>query len=52
MQLQVKISENGRNNVFTSKETTKNGPSIIFRGFKVKTKVRFIFSRPKSNTKG
>ena len=40
MQLQLKMPENCRNNVFTSKQTTNKAPSTIFRGLQVGTKVR------------
>ena len=43
MQLQVKMLENSRNKVITSKQTTKKPPSNIFRAFEVGTKVRLMF---------
>ena len=52
MQLRVKIPQNSRNNIFTSRRTTNKVPSNIFRALKVGTKVRLVFSRPKNNTKG
>ena len=38
MQLQVKMPENSRNNVSTSKQTTNKAQSNIFRGLEVGTK--------------
>ena len=52
MQLRVKMPQNSRNNIFTSRKTTNKVPSNIFRALKVGTKVRLVFSRPKNNTKG
>ena len=52
MQLQVKIPQKSRNNVFRRKETTKKAPSKIFRGFEVGQKVRVVFPKTKNKTKG
>ena len=52
MQLQVKMPEKRRNNVFRRKETRKKAPSQIFRGFEVRKKVRMVFTKPKKKTKG
>ena len=43
MQIEVKIPENSRSNIFTSKETKNKVPSTIFRGFEVGTKVQPVF---------
>ena len=43
MQLQVKMLENSRNKVITSKQTTKKPSSNVFRGFEVGTKLRLMF---------
>ena len=50
MQLQVKMHEKKRNNVFASKQTTNKALSNIFRGFEVGTKVRLMLSRPNHKT--
>ena len=52
MQLQVKMTQKSRNNVFRKKQTTNKAPSKIFRGFEVGKKVRVVFPKPKNNTKG
>ena len=52
MQLQNKMPENSRNNVFTRKQTTNTVPYNIFRAFEVGTKVQLVFLRSKHNTKG
>ena len=43
MQLQVKMVVNSRTSVSTSKQTTNNAQSNVFRGFEVGTKVRLMF---------
>ena len=52
MILEVKSPEKSRNNVFTSKQTTKRTRSNIFRGLEVETNARFMFSKEEQNTKG
>ena len=52
MQLQVKMPQKSRNNVFRRKQTTNKAPSKIFRGFEVGKKVRVVFPKPKNKTKG
>ena len=52
MQLQVKMLQNSRNNVFRSKQTTNNLPPNIFRCFEVRAKVRLMFSGPNDSLKG
>ena len=52
IQFQVKMPQNRRNKLFTSKQTTNKAPSNILTGFKFGTKVRMIFSKHKHNTKG
>ena len=52
MQLQVKMPQKCRSNVFRSRQKPNKAPSNIFRGVEVGTSVRFIFTRPKHNTKG
>ena len=42
MQLQVKMPQNSRNNVFRSKQTTSSVPPNIFKGFEVRAKVRLM----------
>ena len=49
MQIEVKIPENSRNNIFTSKQTKSKVPSNIFRGFQVGTKVWSMFRKAKVN---
>ena len=51
MQLQVKMPEKSRNNLFRSKQTTNKGPSKILRGFKVGGKVRMMLSTIKQHNK-
>ena len=43
MQLEVKMQEKRRNNVFKREQTTKKQPSGIFRGLELGTKVRLLF---------
>ena len=50
MQLQVKMLQKSRNNVFRRKQTTKKVPSKIFRGFEIVKKVRMVFPKPKNKT--
>ena len=38
------------NNVFRSKEPTKNVPPDIFRGFEVRKKVRLMFGKPQKDS--
>ena len=52
IQLRVKMPQNRRNNIFTRRKTTNKIASNIFRALKVETKVGFVFSRQKNNTKG
>ena len=52
MQLEVKMPQKSRNNVFRTKETTNKAPSKIFRGFEVGEKVCVVFPKPKNKTKG
>ena len=52
MQLRVKMPQNSRNNIYTSRKTTNKVPSNIFRSLEVGTNVQLVFSRPKNNTKG
>ena len=52
MQLQVKMPQKSRNKVFGKKQRTNKAPSKIFRGFKVRKKVRVVFPNPKNKTKG
>ena len=49
MQIEVKIPENSRNNIFTSKQTKNKLPSNTFTGFKVGTKVWSMFCKAKVN---
>ena len=49
MQIEVKIPENRRNNIFTSKLTENKLPSNTFRGFQVGTKVWSMFCKAKVN---
>ena len=51
-QLQVKMRQKTRNNVFRRKLNTNKAPSKIFRGFEVGKKVRVVFQKPKKKTKG
>ena len=51
MQVQVKIPQKSRNNVFRRKETTNKAPSKIFRRFEVGKNVRVVFKKPKKKTK-
>ena len=51
MELQIKLKKN-KNIVLRSPLTTKKVPSKMFRGFKVRKKVRLMFSRPKDSMKG
>ena len=47
MQLQVKMLQKSRNNVFRLKQTTNKAPSKIFRGFEVAKKGACGFSKDK-----
>ena len=51
MQLRVKMPQNSRNSIFTSRKTTNKVPSNIFRALEVARNVLLVFSRPKNNTK-
>ena len=52
MQLQVKMLENSRNKVFTSKQTTNKVPSNIFRGLEEMKMVRGMFGSQNHSIKG
>ena len=52
MQLQVKLQQKRRSNIFRSKQTTKKVPPKIFQGLKVRKKVRKMFWKLKNSTKG
>ena len=52
MQLQVKMPQKSRNNVFSAKLTKNKAPSKIFSAFQVGKKVRVVFPKPKNKTKG
>ena len=43
MQLQVKMPEKSRNNVFLRQQTRKKVPPNIFRLFEARTKVQLMF---------
>ena len=43
MQLRIKMLENSRNKVIARKQTKKQPPPNIFRGFEVGKKVRLMF---------
>ena len=43
MQLQVRMSQNSRENIFRSKQTTKKVPPNILRCFEVRRRVRLMF---------
>lgn len=43
MELQIRLKKKRENIVFRGKETTEKVPLKIFRGFKVKKKVRLTF---------
>ena len=52
IQIQVKMPQNSRNNVFRGKQTTNKVPSNIFRGFELRTKVQLMFWGPNNSMKG
>ena len=43
MQLQVKLQQKSKSNVFRRKQTRNKVPSKIRRGFKLRKKVRLMF---------
>ena len=51
MQLRVKIPQNSTNNIFTSRKTTNNVQSNIFRPLKVETKVGWCFQDQRTTPK-
>ena len=51
-ELQVKMRQKRRNNVFRRKLTTNKAPSKIFRGFEVGKKGSVVFPKLKNKTKG
>ena len=51
MELIAKLPKKHRNNVFRSKETTKNAPTNIFIGFQGKKKATIDVFMAKSNMK-
>ena len=52
MQLQVKLQQKRRNNVFRSKETTNRVPPKIFGSLKIRKKVPLMFWRLQESMKG
>ena len=52
MKLQVKLQKTAKIMYLANKQTKNNVPPKIFRGFEVRRKVGFMFSRPKNTITG